>query len=97
MNRQSQAVCEDTCPVSEPLSHFRLQLIIMLLQNRMTFKDKGALVKNVHAALIHIMKAEGDRSLQALKKKVYDTCSMFYTHTRSSCSFNRGLIGHLIA
>lgn len=27
-------------------------------------------MKNVHAALIHIMKAEGDRSLQALKKSM---------------------------
>ncbi len=83
-----------TRSVSEP---FQTSMNHYVAPKRMTFKDKGALVRSVHTAFIHIIKAEGDRSLQALKKKVYDTISICSTHSRSSCSFNKGLIGHLIA
>ncbi len=66
-----------TRSVSEP---FQTSMNHYVAPKRMTFKDKGALVRSVHTAFIHIIKAEGDRSPSSFKKKKYMTRSdMFYT------------------
>ncbi len=80
MNRQSQVVCEpeNTCSVSEP---FQTSMNHYVAPKRMTFKDKGALVRSVSHCFHPYNKSRRGPKPSSFKKKKYMTRSVYVLHT----------------